>query len=107
MGAGCSHCSYRGYEGRVGVYELLELNGAMLDALRLNNASAFAKAALACDDYRPLSEGVIALVTGGQTSVNEAIRVIGQLDEEFKLREVRLMHDTEVNENKLGTAPSE
>jgi len=88
-GEGCSHCSYRGYVGRMGVYELLELNSEMLDALRLNNASAFAKAALACETYRPLSDQVIELVKNGDTSINEAIRVIGQLDEEFKLREVR------------------
>ncbi|KTD19887.1 GspE/PulE family protein [Legionella londiniensis] len=88
-GAGCSHCSYRGYVGRVGVYELLELNRPMLEALRLNDASQFARAALACDTYRPISEEVIDLLKQGKTSVSEAIRVVGQLDEEFRLREVK------------------
>ncbi len=106
IGAGCSHCNYRGYQGRVGVYELLELNGAMLDALRLNNASAFAKAALACESYHPLSEGVITLVLNGETSVSEAIRVIGQLDEEFKLREVQFMSNLKANEEGDGAAES-
>ena len=94
IGAGCSHCSYRGYIGRVGVYELLELNSAMLDALRLNNASLFTKAALACPTYEPLSDEVINLVINGETTVNEAIRVIGQLDEEFKLRELQQQRPT-------------
>lgn len=87
---GCSRCGYRGYVGRIGVYELLEMNTDMLNALRVNDASAFAKAALSCATYRPLSEEVLELVKSGKTSIQEAIRVIGQLDEEFKLREVEL-----------------
>lgn len=87
IGAGCSHCNYRGYKGRIGVYELLELNPEMLDALRLNNASKFAQAVLACTSYRPLSDEVIALIKKGETSIAEAIRVVGQMDEEFRSRE--------------------
>ena len=93
VGVGCSRCSYRGYLGRVGVYELLELNSDMLNALRLNNSSAFAKAALASPRYNPLADQVIELIKEGKTSVNEAIRVIGQLDEEFRLREIKYQLD--------------
>ncbi|KTC64620.1 type II protein secretion ATPase LspE (plasmid) [Legionella adelaidensis] len=88
QGEGCSHCNYRGYSGRVGVYELLVLDAKMLDALRLNNASEFVKAALRNKDYIPLANEVIDLVLNGLTTVSEAIRVIGQLDEEFKFREI-------------------
>lgn len=87
VSTGCSHCNYRGYHGRVGIYEFLELNGEMLDALRLNSASRFTKAALACKTYRPLADGVLDLVLKGETSVEEAIRVVGQLDEEFMRRD--------------------
>lgn len=86
VGAGCSHCNYRGYSGRIGIYELLELDSHMLEALRVNNAAMFVKAALACKTYHPLSDGVLDLVRNGETSVNEAIRVVGQLDEEFRVR---------------------
>lgn len=85
---GCSHCNYRGYIGRKGVYELLELNSDMLEALRLNDASAFARAALHCETYRPLAQEVTDMVIRGDTSISEAIRVVGQLDEEFVIREV-------------------
>jgi len=84
---GCSHCGLRGYVGRTGIYELLELNSDMIKALRLNDVSAFAKAAHACKTYQPLSQSVLALVKKGITSVNEAIRVVGQLDEKTKPRE--------------------
>lgn len=98
---GCSHCSYRGYIGRVGVYELLELNSEMLDALRLNNASLFAKTALACETYHPLSDQVLTMILNGETSIIEGIRVVGQLDEEFRVRVVKAAHRRlePVNEN--------
>jgi MSHA biogenesis protein MshE len=80
---GCSHCSYRGYVGRKGVYELLVLDKDMLFALRKNDSSQFVKAALACKGYHPLSKSVLEMVIKGETSVAEAIRVVGQLDEEF------------------------
>jgi MSHA biogenesis protein MshE len=86
-GEGCSICNYRGYLGRKGVYELLEMNSDMLDALRRNDASDFAKASMRNKDYHPLPEQVMQLVIDGQTSINEAIRVTGQLDEEFLIRE--------------------
>lgn len=80
---GCSQCNYRGYIGRMGVYELLVLNKEMLSALRLNDSNRFVNAALACEAYIPLSQSVLELVKKGITSVDEAIRVVGQLDEEF------------------------
>jgi MSHA biogenesis protein MshE len=83
---GCSHCNYRGYIGRTGVYELLVLNKEMLTALRVNDSNDFVKATLACDTYHPLSQSVLELVKKGLTSISEAIRVVGQLDEEFMRR---------------------
>lgn len=82
-GKGCSHCNYRGYLGRIGVYELLELNIEMLTALRENDSNRFVKAALAREDYVPLSRSVLNLLKLGRTTVSEAVRVVGQLDEEF------------------------
>lgn len=81
--SGCSHCNYRGFMGRIGVYELLEPNTAMLENLRQNNSDSFVKEALASSSYRPLSQAVIELIENGTTSVEEAIRVIGQLDEQY------------------------
>jgi MSHA biogenesis protein MshE len=80
---GCSHCSQSGYSGRIGVYELLELNKEMLEALRESDSNRFVRAALACDNYTPLSQSVLHLAKNGETSIEEAIRVVGQLDEEF------------------------
>lgn len=81
---GCSQCNFRGYLGRTGVYELLVLDTEMLEALRENDSNRFVRAALACETYHPLSQSVLNLVKKGITSVSEAIRVVGQLDEEFR-----------------------
>ena len=37
-GRGCQSCNPTGYAGRIGVYELLELDQSMMDALRRNDA---------------------------------------------------------------------
>jgi MSHA biogenesis protein MshE len=84
---GCSHCGYRGYVGRKGIYEMLELNSKMLNALRLNNTQLFTKAALDDKSFHPLANSVLNLVQSGETSIEEAMRIAGQLDEEFKLRD--------------------
>ena len=81
---GCSHCGLRGYVGRTGIYELLELNSEMITALRLNDVARFAKAAADSETYKPLSQSVLNLVKKGITSINEAIRVVGQLDESLQ-----------------------
>src|SRR3546814_199939 len=47
VGAGCGHCNHTGYSGRIGVYEYLEPNPAMLTALHNGNLDAFAAAARA------------------------------------------------------------
>lgn len=78
---GCSHCSYHGYSGRTGVYELLEFDDDMINALRNNDTVRFAKAAQASKIYTPLAQSLLNLVVKGITSVNEAIRIIGQADE--------------------------
>lgn len=79
---GCSHCGFHGYTGRTGIYELLELNSEMIMALRLNDIARFAKAALDCKTYQPLANSVLDLVRKGITSVDEALRVVGQLEDE-------------------------
>lgn len=80
---GCASCNYTGYVGRIGIYELLEMNQDMLKALRDMDSNSFVKAAQDCKTYRPLSQSILDLVKKGITSVSEAIRVVGQLDEQF------------------------
>ncbi|GAA3929406.1 GspE/PulE family protein [Litoribacillus peritrichatus] len=80
-GRGCHQCNNTGYSGRIGVYELLEMDEAMLDALRRNNASEFAKAANANPYYVSLTECAMSYARAGVTSVHEVFRISASLDE--------------------------
>ena len=74
-GKGCSHCNMSGYRGRIGVFEFLEINGEMADALRRNNASDFDKAARAQPSYVPLNQAALAYAREGVTTLDEVCRV--------------------------------
>ncbi len=81
-GPGCTRCSGTGYRGRIGAYELLELNDAMADALRRNDPSAYARAARSHPEFRPLTICALDYAAHGITSLEEAMRVGSELEEE-------------------------
>ena len=80
-GAGCHHCNDTGYRGRIGVYELLELDAAMGDALRRNDTAAFGRAAAAHPGFRPLARCALDYADRGLTTVEEVLRVAGQTED--------------------------
>ncbi len=74
-GAGCPHCGNTGYRGRVGVFEVLELDEPMADALRRDDTSAFSRAAKSSSMFHPLAKHALELTKQGITTLEEAIRV--------------------------------
>lgn len=78
---GCNHCNMIGYKGRTGVYELIELDEAMIKALRDNDTHEFALAAERQIGELSLKYQVFELAFSGKTSLTEAIRVVGELSE--------------------------
>ncbi|HHQ4899740.1 TPA: MSHA fimbrial ATPase MshE [Aeromonas veronii] len=78
-GRGCQSCNFTGYSGRIGVYELLELDQLMMDALRRNDAEGFAKAARQHEHYRPLALTALDYARQGITSVDEVLRLAEDL----------------------------
>ena len=81
-GAGCPHCYNTGYRGRIGVFELLEINGDMSNALRDNSVRAFNEAAHAHPHYRPLSAAALDFALEGTTTLYEVLRVSAQVEDE-------------------------
>jgi len=76
-GTGCASCNYTGYKGRVGVYELLEFNEEMLDALRRADNSAYMRlVAQKGKDIRLLGSA-LGLAKESVTSLGEVLRVAG------------------------------
>ncbi|NJI18675.1 Flp pilus assembly complex ATPase component TadA [Aeromonas veronii] len=78
-GRGCQSCNFTGYSGRIGVYELLELDQPMMDALRRNDTEGFAKAARQHEHYRPLALTALDYARQGITSVDEVLRLAEDL----------------------------
>ncbi|WP_300176761.1 GspE/PulE family protein [uncultured Aliivibrio sp.] len=78
-GSGCQSCNLTGYSGRIGVFELLELDQPMMDALRGNNAVEFAQKARENPDYKPLLASAMELAMSGTISLSE-VMVLGEGD---------------------------
>lgn len=89
-GKGCSHCNHTGYRGRIGVYELLEPTEDMRQALRRGDAQAFVTAAREARHYKPLVASALELAARGITTIAEAERVAGEIEQSFTLEELGL-----------------
>ncbi|WP_049629550.1 GspE/PulE family protein [Cellvibrio sp. pealriver] len=81
QGAGCPHCHNTGYRGRIGIFEMLELNHAMADALRMNDINAFTHAANAVPNFVTLSEAALGYAIEGKTTLEEVMSISAQIDE--------------------------
>jgi MSHA biogenesis protein MshE len=80
-GSGCPACGNTGYSGRIGIFELLEIDFELADALRRNDSGAFAAAALRKPQFVSLGDSALSLALTGVTSLDEVMRIYGQIDE--------------------------
>ncbi|MEW5862115.1 MAG: ATPase, T2SS/T4P/T4SS family [Pseudomonadota bacterium] len=80
-GRGCSHCNGSGYAGRIGVYEMLEMTPELVRAAGRADPNVFLEAARAALRGRTLTDHALALVAAGRTTVAEAMKVAGQLED--------------------------
>jgi MSHA biogenesis protein MshE len=80
-GTGCTYCNLSGYRGRVAIYELLEIDRPLADAIRRNDLIGFASAARAAPGYVSLTQSALELAAVGATSLAEVIGVTSGLDE--------------------------
>ena len=74
-GAGCEKCRNTGYSGRVGVYELLELDDVMRDLVCTNPTLMDLRRAARGHGMRSLGEDGLAKVAKGLTTMEEIARV--------------------------------
>ncbi|MBS0307823.1 MAG: Flp pilus assembly complex ATPase component TadA, partial [Proteobacteria bacterium] len=80
-GRGCPHCNGTGYRGRTGVYELLEMTEAVIDAANHHDPSHFIKVAEAQMAGNTLRRHGVALAVAGRTTIAEAMRISNQFDD--------------------------
>ena len=74
-GRGCNSCNHTGYKGRIGVFEFLEMNEDMMEALRADNTQGFVDATKANKDFVPLSHMALDYAAEGKTSLDEVFKV--------------------------------
>ncbi|MBO9489624.1 Flp pilus assembly complex ATPase component TadA [Endozoicomonas sp. G2_1] len=79
-GKGCQSCQYTGYRGRIGVFELLEMNEPMMAALKREDSESFTKYAKAHPGYKPLALAAFDYAKVGVTSVEEVLRLAETTD---------------------------
>ena len=77
-GAGCQRCNNTGYRGRIGVYELLEPNPAMLSALRTNDSVGFAAAVRLNANFRLMRFAALDYVRAGISTIGELMRITSE-----------------------------
>lgn len=94
-GAGCQKCNHSGYRGRVGVFELLEMTEAMMNALKNNDTSGFSVAAHASPDYKPLAHSALLYAMQGITSIDEVLKLVEMVGDDSRDKEV----DTSIESN--------
>ena len=81
-GAGCPQCSFSGFSGRTGIYELLVINPAVREAInRKAPESEIRKVAIRSGGYSSLLAKALAKVYAGLTTPEELLRIL-QVEEE-------------------------
>ncbi|GMR20968.1 MAG: MSHA fimbrial ATPase MshE [Gammaproteobacteria bacterium] len=74
-GAGCTHCNNTGYQGRIPVFEFLELDEELVESLQKDDPAQFLRLARGKPEYRSLKRSVIELAARGLTTMDQVARV--------------------------------
>jgi MSHA biogenesis protein MshE len=80
-GKGCNLCNGTGYQGRVGVYELLEMNNELIDAANDQDPNHFIKLGRQHMAGKTLRKSAVDLVIAKRTTIAEAMRISNQFEE--------------------------
>jgi MSHA biogenesis protein MshE len=80
-GSGCQHCNGSGYAGRIGVYEMLEMDSELAALANSDDPGRFIAAAEQRMAGHLLRDSAAQLALTGKTTVAEAMRVTAQLED--------------------------
>lgn len=75
-GIGCSSCNDTGYSGRIGVFELLEIDEDMMRALRQNDPDEFTAVARKSNNFIPMAKSALQYLSQGVTSIEEIMPLL-------------------------------
>ena len=80
-GKGCSHCNGTGFLGRTGVYEMLEMSKAVVEAANQEDPAQFIEVATREIGEHTLRVHATQLVVDGKTTVDEAMRISNEFED--------------------------
>ncbi|RJP84603.1 MAG: type II secretion system protein GspE [Desulfobacteraceae bacterium] len=72
---GCPECSGTGYNGRMGIYELLQVNDRIVDLILKDQPARVLKAAAVEDGMTTLRDAALHKLAAGVTTIEEVLRV--------------------------------
>ena len=81
VGTGCQNCNHSGYRGRIGVFEMLELDDELVDVMRSGNPQDFARAAQNKPDFVPLAQAALDYLHQGMTTIEEVAKLVETVNE--------------------------
>lgn len=79
-GSGCEHCDHTGYRGRIGVYELLEVNSTIKNMIAKRETESEIYKYLKEKGMRFLLEDSVDKIASGITSAEEVMRIVQRTD---------------------------
>lgn len=82
IGNGCPHCNNTGYTGRIGIYEMIEPDETMLEAIRVGDSEKFSTTVRNNKNYVTLLESGLELASQGVTSLHEVMNFSGEYFQE-------------------------
>ena len=80
-GRGCVHCGGTGYQGRTGVYEMLEMTNDIVEAINSEDSGNFVQAARQQMAGETLRRDAVRLAVQGRTTIGEAMRISNQFED--------------------------
>jgi MSHA biogenesis protein MshE len=79
-GAGCAHCNFTGYQGRIGVYEYLEIDRELSMALGRGDTVEFGARARRKQGFSTLEQAALQSAMKGVTTISEVVRISADLE---------------------------
>lgn len=78
---GCPHCYHTGYQGRMGIFEVLVLSRKAKMMISEGHSKAELMEQLQKEDFTTLRENCIKLVLEGVTTIDEGVRTVNSTEE--------------------------
>jgi type IV pilus assembly protein PilB len=83
-GTGCQSCHDSGFQGRAGIYEVLEIDGELRQMVHMGAATHEMRGCVRRRGFKTLREEGVLLALDGRTSLEEALRVT-KLEEDLSV----------------------